>query len=119
MTWAIPPAVLQQLRAAAEAALEDEADAVLEKAQAIAPKEHGDLAASGERLPPEWHGDILTVTVGFGGTPDTAAYAEIQHERADFKHAAPGQAFYLAQPANEALDGLSERIVARMAKKLG
>ena len=118
MTWTIPPAVLQQLRDAAAAALEAEADVVLEKAQALAPLEHGDLAASGERLPTEWHGDVCTVTVGFGGTPETAPYAEIQHERMDLKHAAGKQAFYLAQPANEALEGLSERIVADMAKKL-
>lgn len=115
----MPPAVVAQIRAAAQVALTAEADAVLAAAKELAPKEMGDLAASGERQGPEWEGDTCVVLLGFGGTPDTEPYALIQHERTDFQHAPGTQSHYLSQPANEAVVGMEGRIVARMARELG
>lgn len=119
MSWAIPPEFLSNLRQAAEAALVLEANAVMEKGKPITPVEKGDLAGSWEVFPPEWSGDTCTVTIGVGGTPETAPYAEEQHERTDLKHAPGKQAKYLEQPANEALVGISDRVAANTIKGMG
>lgn len=119
MSWRFPPEFLRAVRDATEAAAVAEWDAIMEKAKPLTPLDRGPLEESGMVLPPEWSGDTLTVTAGFGTTPETAAYAEEQHERMDYKHAPGRQAKYLEQPANESLPGMGERFAANMGKKLG
>lgn len=118
MSWQFPPAFLRAVRDATEAALVAEADAIMAKAKPLTPIDKGPLAESGAVFPPEWDGETCTVTAGFGTTPETAAYALVQHERTDYRHAPGKQSHYLAEPANEALPGMEERIAARVARAL-
>ena len=118
MSWRFPPEFLRAVRDATQAALVDEADGIMAKAKPLTPIDKGPLAESGDVLPPEWDGETCTVTAGFGTTPETAEYAVVQHERTDYKHAPGKQSHYLAEPANEALSGMEERIAARVAKAL-
>lgn len=117
--WTIPPEFLNSVRTAAAQALVVEAEAIKAKGQPITPVEKGDLAGSWEVLPPEWVGDVCTVAIGVGGTPETEGYAEEQHERLDYKHAPGKQAKFLEQPANEALPGMSDRIGENTIKGMG
>jgi hypothetical protein len=119
MPWTFPPQLLQQYRKRAEAAAVKEANAILAKAKPLAPREGGDLEATGEVLAPVWQGDVCTVVIGFGGTPETAQYAVEQHERMDYKHEPGRQAKYLEAPANEALAGMADRFAAEMAQEVG
>jgi hypothetical protein len=119
MPWTFPPQLLQQYRKRAEAAAVKEANAILAKAKPLAPREGGDLEATGEVLAPVWQGDVCTVVIGFGGTPETAQYAVEQHERMDYKHEPGRQAKYLEAPANEALAGMSDRMAADIIEEMG
>lgn len=60
------------------------------------PVDLGTLRASGHVRPPETHGTVVSVTMGYGGA--AKAYAVVQHERLDFRHPRGGQAKYLEAP---------------------
>lgn len=119
MSWRFPEAFTRSLRAAVEAALVAEAQGTLAEAYPTVPYEKGNLDASGEVLPPAWSGDVCTVVAGFGGTPEAAPYAIVQHERLDFRHPGGRTAKYLERPAMARAPGAPGRIAAAVAKELG
>jgi hypothetical protein len=57
---------------------------------------------------PNISGKNVTVEIGFGGTAKD--YAEIIHERTDFKHPGGGNAKYLQNPLNKAKSGFAKNV---------
>lgn len=115
--YSIPPEILAQYRRAIEEALLIEGHNVLAEAQKIVPRRTDALSDSGE-VQSFWAEDRFYVLVGFGGTPETARYAQIQHERLDYKHPPGQQAKYLEVPAMAATPGMAERVAAYVAAKV-
>lgn len=94
-----------------------EGNTVLAEALKIVPRRDNHLADSGEVIS-FWAEDRFYVLVGFGGTPETAAYAEIQHENMDYKHKPGQQAKYLEVPALAQQTGMAQRVAAYVAAKV-
>ena len=93
-------------------ALYREAEHIMTRSKAqFVPVKDGILRASGHVEQPEYSGNRISVTLGYGGA--ASAYALVQHERTDYQHTV-GQAKYLEQPVNEAAAGLGQRVAARM-----
>lgn len=68
----------------------------------------GTLRDSGTVLPPEWRGDVCSVTLGYGGAAE--AYALRQHEDLTYQHKPGQQAKYLEQPLDEDARNVTQRI---------
>jgi len=115
--WSIPPDILDAYRTAIEEAMLIEGRAVLAEALRIVPRRSGALAASGA-VDSFWAEERFYVIVGFGGTPETAAYAQYQHENTAAKHPPPQQAKYLEVPALAAQAGMDARVAAYVAAKV-
>ncbi len=109
---------LEQLLHAAEAALFEEAEAIMARSKdEFVPVDEGILRASGHvQLPVRTGGDV-SVTLAYGGPAE--AYAVIQHERLDFNHPHGGGPKYLERPLVEAVPGMGDRIAARIREKTG
>jgi hypothetical protein len=106
-----------QLLGYAEAALFEEAEAIMSDSRDhFVPVDEGILKGSGHVELPERHGDEIRVTLAYGGPAE--AYAEIQHDRLDFKHTV-GQAQYLAEPLQLASGTLAQDVAARIRAKAG
>lgn len=83
--------VLNALERAAQAGLQDVADQALAAANELAPKDTGDMIASGfARV------DDLVATVGYSDF-----VARLQHENLDYAHPDGGQAKFLETAADE------------------
>jgi hypothetical protein len=71
----------------------------------------GTLRNSGFVNEPEWQGNEVTVTLGFGGAAEE--YALRQHEELSYKHTV-GQAKYLERPMLNAATGIDDRLAAKI-----
>lgn len=104
----LAPIVEQAPEVATQAAV-DGAKHILEKARPLAPKDKGDLRASGKVLPQG---------PGVAAVKFTDPIAHIQHERMDFKHD-DGQAKFLEQPFNSERSAVAEIVRQQLAAALG
>lgn len=100
VSWTYTPPSLDGLAVitgAAEAAVEQAAQAVLEESQRLVPVDTGALKDSGRVTR-----DGLEAVISYGeeDPANTAAYAVAQHERLDFHHPGGGQAKYLETAMN-------------------
>ena len=102
----------QQLLHALGAALYQEGEAIMTQAKKIVPHDVGTLESSGDVKPPEYAGDEVSVTLGFGGAAKD--YALEQHENLDYQHDEGRQAKYLEEPAVAAHAGMSERVAQKI-----
>lgn len=93
-------------------ALSDEAEQIFAKSQDRVPFDRGTLSISGHVFPPSIHGNDVLVEIGYGG--NASAYAEIQHERTDFRHDPGRTSHYLETPFDEAMPGFDSRIGRRI-----
>jgi hypothetical protein len=83
--------VTAQVNSAKATATKKGLDHLLAASNRLVPVEHGDLKDSGQVV---MEGDGQG-SVQYGTTPETEAYAVVQHERMDFNHPRGGQAKYL------------------------
>lgn len=83
--------VIAQVKSAKDRATKKGLDHLLSASKKLVPFEHGALKKSGQVV---MEGDGEG-SVQYGTTPETAAYAVVQHERMDFHHPRGGQAKYL------------------------
>ena len=88
--------------------MREEGEDTMTDAKELTPVETGTLRASGHVEGPEIGGNVVTVTMAFGGA--ASDYAAIVHERLDVHHPV-GQAKYLEQPALQHAEQLPKRIV--------
>ena len=93
------------------AAMFVEAEIEMTEAKKLTPVDLGNLRDTGHVQPPEYSGNEISVTMGFGGP--AAPYALVQHERLDYFHEV-GQAKFLEQPLMEAAPFLAARIAKRV-----
>lgn len=92
--------------------LREEGEDTMTDSKELAPVEYGVLRASGHVEGPDMTGNVITVTMAYGGAAEEYAY--IVHERMDVHHPV-GQAKYLEQPVLEH----APNIPKRMQKALG
>lgn len=96
---------------AAQAAMVDEMDAVMEDAKRRAPVDTGTMRASGGTLPPERKGTQITVTAGFGGA--ASDYVVVQHEDLNFNHRV-GEAKFLEKAMYERAVKIPRNLAVRI-----
>lgn len=119
----------RRVEQAVEAALYIEGEQLIADSKPLVPVDEGTLRSSGHAQLPEKDsaGDIV-VEVGYGGpagsgnqgnetNSEDVGYAVYVHEDMSAHHTV-GQAKYLEQPFNERKKGYSERIAARIRKRL-
>ena len=107
-------------------ALTTEAKTVMRKANSLTPKKEGDLRASAETDRARREGRMLLVTMGFGRSGPSAAYALAIHEHPS-QHSPPSWGSkpikfttrgtghkYLERPLRESEAGMNDRIAARI-----
>lgn len=85
---------------------------IFNKSQAIVPQREGTLRSSGTVGEPIISAGSAMVEFGYGGAAN--AYAAVQHERTDFKHAPGLQAKYLSTPLEAAAAGFGANVIARL-----
>lgn len=78
------------------------------------PVDVGNLKNSRYVTMPQVSGQTITVEMGYGGA--AKKYAEIVHERTDFKHPQGGKAKYLVDPLMSAKSGLAKNVAHFAAK---
>ena len=115
--YSIPPDILAAYRTAIEEAMLIEGRNVLAEARKIVPYVSGALSNSGV-VESVWSEDRFYVIVGFGTAPETAKYAEKQHENMAYKHPPGHQAKYLEVPALAANPGMDQRVATYVASKV-
>jgi hypothetical protein len=93
-----------------------EAEATMTEAKQETPVDTGALRASGTVLLPEITGDEVLVQMGFGGA--AVDYAIYVHEDLEKNHPV-GKAKFLEDPLNRRVAGMTDRIAAGMARRLG
>lgn len=117
----------QRLSIGSEKALKSEGEVLLREAIRLTPKEDGHLRDSGTVDEPEWKGGKLVVTVAFGRSGPSAAYALAHHEHPsqhsprswgnktplDYTKRGTGVK-YLERPFKDRSVGLTQRIAARV-----
>lgn len=91
-----------------------EANNIMRDSKKEAPIDIGNLKNSGYVTLPNISGNTVTVEIGYGGP--AKEYAEIQHERTDFKHPEGGKAKYLQDPLNTASNNFSKNVTYFTAK---
>lgn len=97
-------------------ALYAEAWLIMADSKHIVPFEQGTLSGSGTVFAPEYTANSVTVRLGYGGAAQ--AYAVVQHERTDFRHAQGRQAKYLLTPMVSAAKVLTSRLEQRIGAQL-
>lgn len=95
-------------RKAAGAGLYLEANNIIGDSLREVPVDHSALENSRYVTLPKFIGSDVIVEIGYGGS--AKEYAEIQHERTDFKHPAGRKAKYLQDPINKAASGFSKNV---------
>ena len=99
-----------------------EGQKVLADSLPLVPVDTGTLRASGYVTEPKREGDQVTIEIGFGGPAakinpvsgeSSDSYAIFVHENLEAHHPV-GQAKFLEQPLNQALQGMPERLGAFM-----
>lgn len=100
---------------AAQAAMADEMDSIMEEAKRRTPVDVGTLKGSGSVFPPERVGDQITVTAGFGGA--ASDYAVVVHEDLNANHPI-GEAKFLEKPMLERADAFPKNLATRIAAAL-
>lgn len=116
----------EDAKAAFNAAIHAEAEAVIAKAKEIVPVASGNLRNSLFAPPPAESGDDVTQLAGSGGA--VQSYAVPVHEippppmksagGRSARHRAPGQWKYLEKPFTDAQAGMLDRIKDRIASRL-
>ena len=101
--------IVERAPEAATQAVMDGAEHILGKARPLAPKQDGNLRASGKVRP---NGP------GVASIKFDDPIATIQHERLDYKHD-DGQAKYLEQPFNAEIGAVAEIVRRQLAAALG
>ena len=104
----------QQLLLALGNTLYQEGNAIKTSAQKIVPHDFGVLESSGYVEPPQYQGDAVSVTLGFGGA--AKEYALEQHENLEYAHDEGRQAKYLEEPTVAAHAGMSERVAQKITE---
>lgn len=111
---------------AAKAAIYQEAEEIMTKSKRLVPVDTGALKSTGIVELPKEEGNVVSVTLGYGGPAAPYALAVHENPRAGrtggvspqgkpYKHyAQTGQWKYLEQPAAEAQAGMDARIAARI-----
>ncbi len=103
------------------AAMYQEAEAIMAVSKRIVPVKFGTLRGSGRVVPMnKGRGKLGYALGGWALVYGDAAedYAIVQHERLDYRHTPPGQAKYLEQPFREAQTGMEGRLARRIGKRL-
>lgn len=98
--------VNKEMRQAAEAALGDAGEHLLEESNRTVPIEEGTLGRSGEVSR-----DGLTVQVGYSGP-----YAVAQHERLDYRHDQGRRAKWLESTFKERANDVARMLANRLRK---
>jgi hypothetical protein len=98
-------------------ALTQEAQIMFRNSQRIVPVQTGVLKASGQILPPQQVGSIITIDMGYGGA--ASAYAMRQHETESYRHAAGKSWKYLEIPVRERIPALEQNLATRIRRILG
>lgn len=96
---------------AGKAALTEEAEAVMTASKQEVPVDKGILRSTGHVAPPVIRARTITVQAAYGGP--AAPYALRQHEELEYRHTV-GKARFLQDPFEARLNGMPERIGARM-----
>jgi hypothetical protein len=99
---------------AANAALYQEANSIMNESKQIVPVDTGVLKASGRVEKPVDDGYTIGVTLGYGGA--ASAYAEIVHEDPTARHKPGKQYKYLEVPILNRLPQLKKNVTERIAK---
>lgn len=98
----------------------EEAEDIMAESQKQVPFRTGVLSGSGHVQPPVIDEDGAEVVMGYGGP--ARAYAIIQHETKEFRHAEGRKWKYLEDPAMEAAEDMETRfgqkLQARFQRKL-
>lgn len=102
----------EKVGAAASAALYREAVSIMADSVPLVPWDTGTLRGSQTVSRPQREGDDIVVEFGYGGA--ASAYAEVQHEREDFRHPRGGQAHYLSEPTYLHGAGLDSRMAGHV-----
>lgn len=98
--------------AASEAALYREAVSIMVDSVPLVPWDTGTLRGSQTVSRPHAEGTDVVVEFGYGGAAKD--YAEVQHEREDFRHPRGGQAHYLSEPVYLHGAGLDSRMAGHV-----
>lgn len=105
----------REVRQAVAAELYREGQETMAASKPLVPVDMGVLRASGTVFRPEFDGNRVSVTIGYGGA--ASDYALVQHERLDYHHDV-GQAKYLEQPARARAAGFGRRVSDGVRKRL-
>jgi len=92
--------------------LHEEALEAFAESQRQVPRKTGVLANSGVVLEPVVSGTTVTQDLGYGGA--ASKYALIVHEDLNANHPRGGKAKYLEDPVTAQVQGMDERIAARL-----
>jgi hypothetical protein len=95
-------------------ALTEEAQLAFRESQQLVPRRTGVLAASGQIQPPQFDGERVTVTLGYGGA--ASSYALIVHENPNAQHQGGRQWKYLEVPVLRRVPKLTDNLVRRMER---
>ena len=106
------PQAIQTIENAAKTGAIESMQQVLDKSQAIVPLDMTPLQKSGTLSE---DGNKIYVSYGQG---ESAAYAIIQHENLQYRHAPGRQAKYLEQPFRTAQPTILQTIADRISEKL-
>jgi len=100
---------------AQEGALYEYANVEMTEMKRRTPVKYGTLRDSGQVDKPEWDGDALQITLGFGGAAE--AYAFYVHEDLEAFHA-EGEAKFLENVLNESEPFFEQRIGAAFSRRM-
>ena len=113
---------LQQLERrmirAAERALVEEADAIIQDARRIVPYDTGALQSTGRVGPSQVTSQTIEVAMGFGDVARGVDYAQDQHENLTYRHKPGRVALFLFRPFMGAMGQLEARLAFRMRAAL-
>jgi hypothetical protein len=97
-------------------ALWKEAQRVMNDAKAITPVDTAALVNSGHVQAPDFNGDQVAVTMGFGGA--ASDYAVKVHEDPDMTHKPPTQYKFLEKPLMDASQDMGYRLAQELWAQL-
>lgn len=111
-----------QIAQATAAALYIEAEQTMTEAKELTPVDTGALRSSGHVQMPQVTDRGVSVEMGFGGVAggggDGVGYAVYVHENLTAHHPV-GQAKFLEVPVNKRRSGFSDRLIARIKRRMG
>lgn len=97
-------------------ALYREGETIMNRSKRLTPVDTGTLRSTGHVQRPRKRGGVITVTLGFGGP--AARYAAIVHEMTEANFTV-GQAKYLQEPFENAVEGLTQRLAREVRRSIG